>query len=135
MSEFGVDLAAWYADGRVDALIDFIDELPGASRFYEAVSNDPDQARLLAEHRLTNTEKSEWRPRVSEFDTTAQLLQMLVNEIKALRRVTIASGGGKPGQEKPVLGPRTAVDEAFELLEDALSGELLSQFGFGPEDF
>lgn len=137
MQVYGVDLAEWYAAGRWTGLLELIDELPDASRYYEAIANDPELAGELARARMERRDEAgkPWSPRISEFNLHAQLAREQIMETKLLRRAVIASAGGKPGEEKPFPSPRTAVDEAFEQLEDALSGELLSQFGFSPGDF
>lgn len=113
------------------ALLDFIDQLPTANRLNEAMANDPETADYIA--RLPKPE-GEWAPRLSEFDLTAHLLRELIHEVKALKQVSISAAGGKPGNEKPIPGPRTAIDKAIENLEREWTEDFVTQFGFDAAD-
>ncbi|WP_336715330.1 hypothetical protein [Arthrobacter sp. USHLN218] len=127
-----MDLAEWYAAGRWVALIDLIDGLPNACRLNEAIANDPETAEYIAS--LPKPE-GEWAPRVSEFDLTAHLLRELIHEVKALKQVSISAAGGKPGNEKPIPGPRTAIEKAIERMEQDWAADVAEKFGFNRSDF
>ena len=131
MQVYGVDLAEWYAAGRWVALLDLIDMLPAACRLNEAIANDPEAARQIA--RMPQPE-GEWSPRVSEFGLEAHMLREIIHELKALRQVSIAAAGGKPGEDKPFPGPRTEIGKAIEALEREWAEDFMSQFGFDASD-
>lgn len=125
-----MDLSEWLENGRVRALLDVIDQLPAASRLYEAMVNDPEEADTLARARMSATDSPEWSPRVSEFDLTAHMLRELIHETKMTRAVLIQAHGGKPGELKPFPAPRTAIDAAVERLEREWTVDFLGKFGF-----
>lgn len=131
MSEYGVDLAEWYAAGRWVALLDFIDMLPSACRLNEAISNDPAQAKLIA---AAPKPSDPWSPRVSEFDLNAMLQQQILHAILALKQTTIALKGQHPGEVTPFPSPRTAIDKALENMERAAAVQLVEMFGFSASD-
>lgn len=139
----GVDLRQWWRERRFRALLELIDQLPGASRLNEAIQNDPEQAEIIALHieeqkrkaAETGAEQSPWSPRVSEYDLHANLLRDLIQATLGLRAAVIASGGGKPGQIPDYPAPITEVDKATARLERAWAHSVLERFGFDPEDF
>lgn len=128
---YGVDLAEWYAQGRWVALLDLIDGLPGASRLNEAIVNDKEYAAHIASLPKSDTE---WAPRVAEFDLTAHLLREVLHELKALKQVSLAAAGGKPGEVKPFPGPRTEIERAIEDAEKQWAESFVGQFGFDSSD-
>lgn len=130
-----MDLAEWYAGRRWVALLELIDMLPAACRLNEAIANDPETAKhLAAMKRQDDTTKSDWAPRVSEFDLHAVLMREILHAIKGLRQVSIAAAGGTPDAEAPFPGPRTALDKAIEQAERDWAVGFVQQFGFDPED-
>ena len=131
-----MDLARWWADRRWKALLEMIDELPAASRFNEAVQNDPEQAELIALYREQHgdDEREPWRPRVREYDLHANLLRDAVQALIGLRAAVIASAGGKPGAVPEYPTPTTEVDKAAARLEKAWAQGVLTRFGFDPGD-
>lgn len=139
----GVDLRTWWRERRFRALLELIDQLPGASRLNEAIQNDPEQAEIIALHieeqkqkaAETDAEQAPWSPRVAEYDLHANLLRDLIQATLGLRAAVIASAGGKPGQTPDYPAPITEVDKATVRLERAWAHRVLGQFGFGPEDF
>jgi hypothetical protein len=131
MSEYGVDLAEWYAAGRWVALLDFIDGLPSASRLNEAKTNDPELAKLLAQHKDSS---GDWAPRVSEFGLTQHMLRDVLMKLDTLINVSISAAGGKPGEIKPFPSPKSALPAAIEAAEREWAGEFIQQFGFDPDD-
>jgi hypothetical protein len=131
MSEYGVDLAEWYAAGRWVALLEYIDGLPTACRLNEAIVNDPEAAEAIAKMPLPSTE---WSPRVAEFDLTAHLLREILHAVKSNGQISISAAGGKPGELKPFPAPRTEVDRAIEHLERQWAESFVGQFGFDATD-
>jgi len=130
-----VDLAEWYAGKRWVGLLELIDNLPTACRLNEAIANDPEAAKHLAEIRLSRADDAEdWAPRISEFDLTATMLREILHAIKGLRQVSIAAAGGKPGEEKPFPAPYTEIDRAIRAAERSWAEAFVGQFGFTPDD-
>lgn len=123
---YGADLAQWWRARRWKALLDLIDQLPDASRFNEAILNDPE---VVAEAVARESgEGPEWAPRISEFDLHATLLRDVIHALQGVQAAVIASAGGKPPKVKPYPAPRTAVDEArqraLQMWADDLIGRL-----------
>lgn len=132
-----MDLATWYVGRRWVALLELIDMLPAASRLNEAIAEDPEVAAHLAAQRLEEEgepSESDWSPRISEYDLHAMLLREILHAVKGHRQVSIAAAGGRPGEEAPFPGPRTAIDKAIEAAEREWAEGFVTQFGFGPDD-
>lgn len=127
-----MDLAQWVADGRWEALLELIDQLPSACRLNEAIAQDEEAAEFMLK---AGDPTGTWSPRVAEFDLTNSLLVSLINEVKMLRQSGIAVAGGKPKKETPFPSPRTAVDKVRERLAQDEAKHIAYGFGFGPEDF
>lgn len=113
MQVYGVDLARWWAERRWVALLELIDQLPHASRFMEAVANDPEQADAIAEARSGESEQ-EWSPRLAEFDLHARLQRDIIQALMGVQAAVIAAAGQKPPQQKPYPVPVTEIDRAVE---------------------
>lgn len=133
MSEYGVDLAEWYAAGRWVALLDYIDMLPSACRLNEAIVNDPEAAKAIADAQQ-GKESEPYAPRTAEWDLTATLLSEIVNGLQVLTAATIKVNGGKPGNIKPFPTPRTKIQAAMKAAEREWAEEFVQQLGFSPED-
>lgn len=131
MSEYGVDLAEWYAAGRWVALLDYIDMLPTACRLNEAIVNDKETAAELARG---GRPEGDWAPRVAEFDLNAHLLREVLHELKQVKQNTLSAAGGKPGPEKPFPAPRTEFEKALAAVEREWAVSFAAQFGFTAED-
>ncbi|WP_152203636.1 hypothetical protein [Georgenia thermotolerans] len=135
---FGVDLARWWVDRRWKALLELIDQLPSASRFNEAVQNDPEQAELIAlareEAADQDTEGEAWSPRVAEYDLHANLLRDLIQAVLGLQAATVAAQGGKPGQVMDYPTPKTEVDRAVARMNLAWAKNMAARFGFDPDE-
>lgn len=106
-----MDLARWWADRRWVALLELIDQLPQASRFMEAVVNDPEQADLIARSREGEAEVP-WSPRFSEFGLLERLMRDAVMAIQGVQAAVIAAAGGKPPKVEPYPVPVTEIDRA-----------------------
>lgn len=127
-----MDLAVWYREKRWVALLDLIDGLPGASRFNEAISNDPELAAQIA---AQPDPVEPWRPRVQDYTLTNMLLAQIADGMKSLQQTQIAAAGGKPSQVKPFPSPRTAIDRAKEAHEKQFVSDVLGLFGYDDGDF
>lgn len=127
MSEYGVDLAAWYAAGRWVAILDFLDGLPSACRLNEAISNDPETAQALA---AMPKPADPWAPRVSEFDLNATMQREILHALMALRMTMLAVNGQRPGDLEPFPGPRTRLEAALADADRAATVALVELFGF-----
>lgn len=126
-----MDLDGWYAAGRWVGLVELIDMLPAASRFNEAIANDPEMARELA--RLPKPE-GEWSPRVSEFGLQEQMFQMMISQLIQIKQSILASAGEKPTPEKSFPSPVTEIDRAMKAMEREWAEDFVSQFGFDATD-
>jgi hypothetical protein len=123
--------------GRWAAVLDYVDGLPSASRYNEAIMNDPETAEYLAQLSLEQGEegRDSYAPRLSEWDIHATLQREMVDAIKSLIAVTLRVAGGKPGDVKPFPTPRTAVEAAKKEAERRWAVDFGAQLGFSPEDF
>lgn len=102
MSEYGVDLTAWWQARRWRDLLDLIDQLPPASRTREAIFNDDRNAEALLDAELAQPDEP-FRPPVRSYDLPTFLLLRISNQLTSL----LAS-------DEFLEGPRTAVDAARE---------------------
>lgn len=123
--------------GRWAAVLDYIDGLPSASRYNEAIMNDPETAEYLAQLSMDRDAegRDSYAPRLSEWDIHATLQREIVDGIKALRATMIALKRGKPGDVKPFPTPRTAVEAAKKEAERRWAVDFGAHLGFSPEDF
>ncbi len=126
-----MDLAEWYVAGRWVALLELIDMLPTACRLNEAISNDPEKARLIA---AAPQPADAWAPRVSEFDLQAVLGQQQLHALYAIKQTLIALKGQKPPAIEPFPGPRTEIQKAIAALAYSNTVELVTMFGFDETD-
>lgn len=127
-----MDLAEWVADGRWEALLELIDQLPSACRFNEAIAQDDEAADELVKYSdQDDAERPAWSPRVAEYDLTNTILAQVVNEVKMLGQTIIAANGGQAKKIRPFPMPRTALDRARERKDLNLFREMQSKFGFG----
>lgn len=120
------------------ALLEYIDGLPAASRFNEAVSNDPEAARMLAQMQIDSEESGKarsWRPRVAEYKLENIQLGALISEMKRMNQaLSVQITQKKPDAETPFPTPLTAIDLEIEAIERERTVELAALFGFGAED-
>jgi hypothetical protein len=127
---YGVDLALWWRARRFRPLLELVDQLPMASRLNEAVQNDPDQARLIAEARQ-NADPDEgepWSPRLAEFDLHAMLLRDVIQALSGVQAAVIAAAGGKPKPPPPYPAPVTEVDRAIARANRAWADSIINIF-------
>lgn len=126
-----MDLAEWVADGRWEALLELIDQLPSACRLNEAIAQDDEAAdELVAIVGDGDSEGPSWSPRVAEYDLTNTILAQVVNEVKMLGQTIIAANGGSAKKIKPFPAPKTAIDRARARQDLNLFREFEAKFGF-----
>lgn len=121
-------MARWWRDRRWVALLDLIDQLPQASRFMEAVANDPEQAALIAEARSKDDDDEPSFLRLSEFGLTERLLRDAVLAIRGVQAAVIASASGKPARIEPYPMPRTEIARAVERANERWAQSIIDIF-------
>lgn len=109
---YGVDLAVMWRARRWVALAELIAQLPAASRFSEAVHQDPEQVELMAAR--SDGDVGEWRPRLSEWRLEHVMLQRLIAAVEIGNSQFSVVNGGKPGKVRIFPGPETGVEKARE---------------------
>lgn len=130
-----MDLAEWFRARRWVALLELIDMLPAACRLNEAIADDPETARYLAQLRLDkNPGAGEWSPRVSEYDLHALLMREIIQRLDGIYQASVANTGNKPPQIPPFPAPKTAIDKAVAAAEREWTEEFVQKFGFAPDD-
>lgn len=107
--------------------------LPAASRLNEAITDDPEAAKAIAEANQ-GKEMEPWAPRTAEWDLHATMLGDISNGIKTLIAATIKVNGGKPGDVKPFPTPKTEIQAAMKAAERDWAVKFAGQFGFSAED-
>lgn len=124
---YGVRLREWLADrSRWGELLDLIDMLPTASRTKEALLNDPDTARLIAE---TDEESAPaWVPPISEYTTEAAVFAAVFDRLGVLVDTVSSALGGK-GRSQTFPRPVTEVDRIKERARREAADELIALFG------
>lgn len=130
-----MDLAGWLRRGRVRGLLDLIDQLPPASRYWSAVALDEEVAEALLDEEARRADDggdsaAAWTPPLEQWNLTAQMLGVVINEIKALRQTTAAAGGGRPRRERPFPAPRTARAAVEARRDEAYAADIAADFGF-----
>lgn len=121
----------FFREKRWVALLEYIDMLPTASRFNEALANDPELADELA---MRPKPKEPWSPRVSEYDLNATMLAHLLSISQGIQQAIIASAGGRPKAPKPFPAPYTEVDKARKRAEQKFATDIAVLFGFEESD-
>lgn len=128
-----MDLALWLHHGRVRGILDLIDQLPRTARLWSAAAMDEElaEAQLLHEAETdAQDEAPEWTPPLGEWNLVAQMLSVVIGELRSLRQTTISAAGGRPRQEKPFPSPRTARDTVQARLDSAYADDVAADFGF-----
>lgn len=108
-------------------MLDYIDQLPAASRLTAAVMNDPEAALELA----VEEPQGRWAPPVREWDTDAVLLAEIRDRLGEVAMAVAALGGAKSRKVKPFPRPVTEVDRARERLRRRAVDELIEELGGG----
>lgn len=128
-----MDLAEWYAGKRWVALLELIDMLPAACRLNEAIANDPEAAKAIAEA-SQGRESEPWAPRTAEWDLHATMLGDIAMKLDRLAAILIKVNGGNPGDVKPFPTPKTQIQAAMKAAEREWAVQFAGQFGFSAED-
>ena len=127
-----MDLAQWFRDKRWVAILELIDGLPSASRYSEALLNDPEAAAYLAEQPKPN---EDWSPRSSEYTLTANLLREILHAIMSLKQTQIGlAGGSNSGGDKPFPAPVNELDRILARMERQWVEDFAALLGYSPED-
>lgn len=121
-----MDLGALWRSRCWRKLLNFIDHLPRTTWFSQAVANDEEHARLLAEARkeAPESERDEgpWRPSMLTYSAEVEALHWLVNELRGYR-ADFVNANRDPKKSSPVkspfmlLGPNTALERIGHELE------------------
>lgn len=115
-SAAGADLGELWRARRWRYLLNLIDHLPRTTYFTEAVSNDPEHAKMIAESlasQETSGESEAAHPPMRTWDQQSALLADLVDAVRENTRVTLMAAGDKnPPKVTPYSRPLTALDAA-----------------------
>ncbi|MDR2256973.1 MAG: hypothetical protein LBE25_13415 [Arthrobacter sp.] len=125
-------MAEWVAAGRWRPLLELIDQLPLASRYYEAFHEDPEVAEQIAREPLP---ERAWSPSLKDWDLQAQLLHDLTGMVRVLVSAVQTQSAGKvirPAKGFPA--PVTAAEKFRGRLEEEHARGLVQGFGFDPGD-
>lgn len=136
---YGVDLSEWLEQGRWNATLELIEQLPWNSRFREAMLNDPEYAAAIAEAQVRDEaegKKPDDSPRVSDYGPAEQRLDSLIELNKALLMWTQKQAGVKsPKRIPPEKPPRTLVQSLKSRKEQEAGLDVARLFGFDDSDF
>jgi len=99
---------------RWRALVQLIDQLPPTSRTQVAQAQDDDLARDLVTAGLVPDEQQEWSPPLREYDTTAAILQQILDTLAGANYQRAQGKGSKP---KPSPRPVTAIERARKQID------------------
>jgi len=86
--------------------VQLIDQLPQTARVMVAQVEDEDLAMQVHLAGMAGDDSGEWVPSLREYDTTAVLLQQMLD---VLQGANYQRGGGKGGRPKPSKRPTTAM--------------------------
>lgn len=98
-------------DQRFRALIDYVKGLPAASRYRQALLDDPHTAALIAEAEEPDAQRAPYAVPVSEWNATTILLSKVYQSLEQLIQAVGAPHGSKY-KPKPPPNPVTGVDKA-----------------------
>ena len=96
---------------RWQQILRLIDQLPRASRYNEAVSNDPEHVEMIIEARRKSNAPVQKGPRVSEYTAVVERLDTLIDAINSNTATTIAAAGTRPPKVHLQPRPQTAYAE------------------------
>lgn len=104
----GEDLAACWRSRRWRRLLNLIDGLPVHSAYREAAALDEELAEEFADE-----PRGEYRPSITEWSSTNQLLAAVFDRLGEVVYVLAASNGGKPKMPDGWPRPETATDRVM----------------------
>lgn len=123
-----MDLARWWRARRWRALLELIDQLPMASRYAEAIANDPQQARLVVEAQEKQGRSGEsWKPRYAEFDVHARMLRDVIQAVMGVQAAVIAAAGNRPPPMESYPAPVTEIERAVQRATEEWADSLISR--------
>lgn len=108
-------------------LLAYIDGLPLASRFKEALLNEPDVGRAIVASGQQDDD-GDYHPPLSSWSSEVSLLTDIKDGIQAAVRAIIVTNGGKAGSFTPSPRPRTAVDAAKDERAGRIRDRILGLF-------
>lgn len=131
---YGVSLAVLIAERRLVELAELLGQLPQASRFWAAMSDDDDYAERIAEGEqfADGDEPPSWAPAYRDYTALYQLVTKVHEAIDVVSYNVAASGGIKPKKPKPFPRPVTAIERARSKADRDMANGLLAKFGLGP---
>jgi len=100
-----------------------IDHLPASSHYYAAMLSDPEYAQAIIDSQARA--EAEGRkiakpgPSLSTWTAEVGVLADIVDTLRGLQAAVVASSGGNPKDPVPYARPRTALDQARKLKEQA----------------
>jgi hypothetical protein len=95
--------------GQWRKLLNLIDHLPRNSHYSQAVSLDPEHARLIAEAQESGKVKSSPAPPMATWSPETERLTAIIDLLKHLIYLTSAVNGGKGKSPDPELRPESAM--------------------------
>lgn len=136
-----MDLSDFYQRKRYRSLMQLIDQLPRTSRYYEAMTKDPEfiQARLELESVQDEAPDDEetgdsWHPSTTEFGLTEQLLRELLHSVQEGNMIAMQAAGGKPPKPKPFPAPLDPLEVARADADIEYAVRQAEMFGFKRSD-
>lgn len=101
-------------------LLSLIDHLPQNSHYYQALMNDPEHAKAVAEWQAANEKPGETKKYNPAWQTWSPEVERLANiedELRQLRSTLIAVNGAKPPKLEAVARPKSKISEEKELAD------------------
>lgn len=135
LQHFGVDLAVWWKQRRWRALLELIEQLPHASRLWEARLNDDEEAERILDQMEKDEEKSSARNVVAirEHDRTSVQLEDLKEQIANLTNTVRGIAGGKPIRHRRD-HTQTLIESKTWERDVESAAPILEQAGFDPSE-
>lgn len=131
-----MDLAAWWKQRRWRALLQLIEQMPHASRLWEARLNDPREAGLILDQIEEQEESGDSSPNavaVREHDRTSVQLEDLKEAISALTNTVRGIVGARPIKHRRHKTETLIEQLTWERDVDSAS-PILEAAGFDPEE-
>lgn len=108
-------------------MLAYIDGLPTASRFKEALFDDPEVGRAILKAQ-EDGEDEEYHPALSSWSEEVSLLTDIKDGIQSAVHAIVASAGGKPKGFQAAPRPRTAIDVARDERSARIHDRILRLF-------
>lgn len=108
-----LDLGEMVRTGQYRKILNFIDHLPQASHYYQAVANDDEHVELILkaqEAQGGQPEAEQTGPPLSEWTATVDSLAQVRDLLSQILTVSIAAAGGKPEKARSAPRPATKFD-------------------------